>query len=180
MNLIFLTFVASWYRATATMPNYDNARHSIVLVSVYILFVSIVGWQSHFLNWKPQPVTTVFRVTIASLIAPAILEELFFRFVLLPDPFGVSFKTYLWRSLLSLFLFIIYHPLNALTFFPQGRNVFFNYIFLVLAASLGIVCTTTYWQTGSIWLPVLIHWITVAVWLSYFGGLNKLNYVENK
>ena len=178
MSLIFLTLVARLHRAIATMPN-NNGRHSVILVGIYILFASILGFATHFLSWKPQPVATVFRIAITSLVAPAILEELFFRVLLLPDPLDVSFKSYLWRSLLSLFLFIIYHPLNALTFFPQGRKVFFNRIFLVLAASLGIVCTITYWQTGSIWLPVLIHWVTVAVWLSYFGGLNKLNYVEN-
>ena len=157
-----------------------NVRHSIILVGVYILFASILGFATHFFSWKPQSVATVVRITITSLIAPAILEELFFRVLLLPYPLEVSFKSYLLRSALSLFLFIVYHPLNALTFFPQGRQVFFDNIFLVLAANLGIVCTITYWQTGSIWLPVLIHWVTVAVWLSYFGGLDKLNYVKNK
>ena len=178
MSLIFLTLAAGWYRAISTKANYHNARHLIILVGVYVLFASILGWRTGFLSWKPQPVTTVVRVTIASLFAPAILEELFFRVVLLPYPSDVSFKSYLLRSALSLLLFIIYHPLNALTFFPQGKQVFFDRIFLILAASLGIVCTVTYWQTGSIWLPVLIHWVTVAVWLSYLGGLNKLNYIE--
>ena len=180
MSLIFLTLVARLHRAVATTLNYDNARYSVILFAVYILFASILGFATQFLSWKPQPVIAVFRIIITSLVAPAILEELFFRVLLLPYPFDVSLKTYLWRSLLSLFLFIIYHPLNALTFFPQGRKVFFDRIFLILAASLGIVCTTTYWQTGSIWLPISIHWVTVAVWLSYFGGLNKLNYVENQ
>ena len=178
MNLIFLTLVARLHRAIATMPNYDNARDSFILIGVYIFFASILGFATHFLSWKPQPAATIVRVTIASLITPAILEELFFRALLLPYPLNVSFKSFLLRSLLSLFLFIVYHPLNALTFFPQGR-IFFDRIFLVLAASLGIVCTITYWQTGSIWLPVLIHWVTVAVWLSYFGGFERL-YVENK
>lgn len=179
-RLIFLTFAARRHKALAVMPNYNNARHLIVLICVYILFVSILGWQTRFLSWKPQPIATVVRVTITCLFAPAILEELFFRVLLLPYPFETSFKSYLLRSALSLFLFIVYHPLNASTFFPQGRKVFFDRIFLVLAASLGIVCTITYWQTGSIWLPVLIHWITVAVWLSCLGGSDKLNYVGNK
>ena len=180
MTLIFLTLSARLHEAIATMPNYDRARHSIVLVGVYILFALVLGWRSHFLSWKPQRVKTIVRIAIASLIAPAILEELFFRVVLLPYPGDVSFQSYLLRSALSLLLFIIYHPLNALTFFPQGKQVFFDYTFLTLAASLGIVCTITYWQTGSIWLPVLIHWITVVVWLCCLGGLDKLNYVENK
>lgn len=180
MSFIFLTLVTRLHQALVTTSNYDSARYLIVLVGVYVLFVSILGWQTHFLSWKPQPLGTVVRVTLASSIAPAILEELFFRVLLLPYSSEVPSKPYLLRSALSLFLFIIYHPLNALTFFPQGRKVFGDRIFLVLAASLGIVCTVTYEQTGSIWLPVLIHWVTVAVWLSYFGGLNKLNYTDNK
>ena len=180
MILIFLTLVVRLHEAIATMPNYDDVRHSIVLVGIYILFALVLGWQSHFFSWKPQSVAIVFQIAITSLITPAILEELFFRVVLLPYPFDVSFESYLWRSALSLFLFIIYHPLNGLTFFPQGKKVFFDNIFLTLAASLGIVCTTIYWQTGSLWLPVLIHWVTVAVWLSYLGGSNKLNYTSNK
>ena len=179
MRLIFLTLAVPWQEAISTVPNYYDLRHSIVSIGIYILFALVLGWQSRFLSWKPQPVAIVFRIAITSLIAPAILEELFFRVLLLSDPWDVSFKTYLLRSALSLLLFIIYHPLNALMFYPQGRNVFFDKIFLVLAASLGIVCTITYWQTGSIWLPVLIHWITVAVWLSYLGGSDKLNCVDN-
>ena len=69
---------------------------------------------------------------------------------------------------------MIYHPVNALTFFPQGREIFFNPIFLSLATALGIACTVTYWQTGSLWIPVLIHWLAVVVWLVYFGGLKKV------
>jgi predicted Abi (CAAX) family protease len=81
-----------------------------------------------------------------------------------------------WATL-SLFLFVIYHPLNALTFFSQGRETFFDPIFLCLAAGLGIICTITYYQTGSLWLPVLIHWLVVVVWLLCFDGLTKLKFL---
>ncbi|MFB2837851.1 type II CAAX prenyl endopeptidase Rce1 family protein [Floridanema evergladense] len=79
-----------------------------------------------------------------------------------------------WGSL-SLVLFIIYHPMNAVTFFPAGRKTFFNPIFLLLAAVLGIVCSVVYLQSGSLWLPVIIHWLVVVVWLVFLGGYKQLH-----
>ena len=35
MSLIFLTFAARLQKAIATTPNYDNVRHSIVLIGIY-------------------------------------------------------------------------------------------------------------------------------------------------
>ncbi|MEL6927869.1 MAG: CPBP family glutamic-type intramembrane protease [Cyanobacteria bacterium J06600_6] len=116
-----------------------------------------------------------------SFIAPALLEETFFRALLLPHPASNTSSTnYLLWSLISLLLFIVYHPLNAMTAFPQGKPTFFDARFLILATALGIACTTTYWQTGSIWLPIIIHWLTVVLWLSCFGGLDKLGFNFSK
>ena len=71
-------------------------------------------------------------------------------------------------------VFAIYHPLNALTFFPTGRKIFVRPIFLSLAALLGIICVIVYWQSGSLWLSVILHWIVVAAWLAFLGGYNSL------
>jgi predicted Abi (CAAX) family protease len=75
---------------------------------------------------------------------------------------------------LSLFLFVVYHPLNALSFFSRGIETFFNRIFLTLAALLGMLCSLTYLQSGSLWTPVVIHWLVVVVWLLLLGGYRKL------
>jgi len=97
--------------------------------------------------------------------------------LLLPAPSDkIPFNSYLAWSGFSLLLFVVYHPLNALIFFPQGRAVFFNPIFLILATALGVVCIITYWQTASLSIPVVIHWLAVVLWLLCFGGLTKLNY----
>lgn len=129
-----------------------------------------------FLQWNVCSCKrTIIKTIATSLIAPAILEETFFRVLLLPHPStNISLDSYIVWAGFSLFLFVIYHPLNALTFFPQGRETFFDPAFLCLAASLGIICTTTYWQTGSLWLPALIHWFSVNIWLLCFGGLTRL------
>ena len=106
---------------------------------------------------------------------PALIEELVFRVLLLPRttenlPIGL---VWFWVGI-SLVLFIVYHPLNAISFFPSGRDTFFNLIFLTLAGLLGFVCSLAYLQSGSLWTPVFIHWLVVAVWLLLLGGYGKL------
>ena len=181
MTSIFLIWSPRLGRAIATKPDLFPSQNTIVLVCLYALFTLILGWRSHFFQWEPQSSKTIVKIMATSAIAPALAEELFFRVLLLPAPSDdLSLKSRLIWSISSLFLFIVYHPLNALTFFPQAKTVFLEPIFLILAASLGIVCTIAYWQTGSLWLPVIIHWLTVVLWLSCLGGSTKLNYTTDK
>jgi predicted Abi (CAAX) family protease len=75
---------------------------------------------------------------------------------------------------LSLVLFVVYHPLNALTFYPVGRSTFMNPVFLLLAAVLGVACSIAYLLFGSIWPAVAIHWLAVTAWLLLLGGYRRL------
>ncbi|MGL5833494.1 MAG: CPBP family glutamic-type intramembrane protease [Waterburya sp.] len=160
------------------LPHCANWTILLVALGIYGLFTLTLGLVSSFLQWNLcRSFTTIVRITVTSLVAPAMLEEIVFRGWLLPDPGDdLFFDTYIPRATLSLFLFIVYHPLNASTFFPQGKETFFDPIFLTLAAALGIICTITYYQTDSLWLPILIHWLTVVIWLLCFGGLAKLKF----
>lgn len=64
------------------------------------------------------------------------------------------------------------HPLNI---FAAGHDTIFRTpVFLLSAALLGVACTVAYLHTGSLWVPVVIHWIIVAVWLVLLGGYKKL------
>jgi predicted Abi (CAAX) family protease len=163
-------------------PNSSNWTSLLIAIGIYILFTMALGLVTSFLQWNPcTRLSTIVRIIITSLIAPACLEEILFRVWLLPDPGeNISLITYIAWATLSLFLFVIYHPFNALTFFPQGRETFFDPVFLCLAAGLGIICTIAYYQTGSLWLPVLIHWLTVVIWLLCFDGLTKLKFIDEE
>ncbi|WP_208099188.1 CPBP family glutamic-type intramembrane protease [Nostoc sp. 106C] len=116
------------------------------------------------------------KILAICLFTPAITEELFFRVLLLPHVTeDVSRnKKWLWGGI-SLVIFIVYHPLNALTAYPAGFPTFMNPVFLLQAAFLGIVCTIAYFQSGSLWPSVVMHWVIVVVWLLFFGGYEKLN-----
>jgi predicted Abi (CAAX) family protease len=71
--------------------------------------------------------------------------------------------------------FIVYHPLNALTFYPAGKPTFMDWRFLTLSGLLGAVCSIAYCTTGSIWPSVFIHWIIVVSWIELFGGQQVLS-----
>jgi predicted Abi (CAAX) family protease len=71
--------------------------------------------------------------------------------------------------------FVVYYPLEGLTVYPAGLGTLTNPVFLLLAAVLGIVCTQAYFQSGSVWSAVIIHWLVVVVWLLLLRGYGKLN-----
>lgn len=166
----------------ATFPTFADWLKGIVLMLVYSLIALPFGWWSNFLQLDLQFFRKfAIRIIATSLIAPAILEELFFRVILLPCATeNMNLKNVLIWSAISLVLFIIYHPLNGITFFSAGRETFFDPVFLCLATFLGLICTVAYLQSGSIWIPVSIHWLTVVIWLLFLGGINKLKLVKVK
>jgi predicted Abi (CAAX) family protease len=139
-----------------------------------------IGFSNQFLQIEVvRSPKVILQIIATALVFPAITEELCFRVFLLPYPPESVSTAILWlRIVLSLVAFVIYHPLNAFTFFAAGRKTFIQPIFLLLAALLGAICTIAYVQTGSLWLPVFIHWIAVVVWLLFLGGYSKL-YAKN-
>ena len=174
MNSIFLILWSRLSRAIITVPDLGD-RGVFMLAIAYAFLTLVLGIMFGFLDWNPcRSKRVIVRVVVTSLFAPAILEELAFRVLLLPYPSSQLSMSDLRWSMFSLLLFVIYHPLNALTFFPQGKQTFFEPLFLGLATILGITCTVVYYQSGSLWLPVLIHWLAVVLWLLCFNGLQQL------
>ncbi|WP_299412293.1 CPBP family glutamic-type intramembrane protease [Acaryochloris sp. IP29b_bin.148] len=170
--------------ATTTLPTPRGWLVSGLILGGYGLIALGWGTQVGFLS-SPQfsaySRSVQLRVWIGSLIMPALVEELLFRSLLIPHPQeGVWEVTVLLWSGLSLMLFVLYHPLNARTFYKAGDPTFFNPTFLTLATLLGIACTCTYLLTGSIWPGTIMHWLVVAIWLLYLGGQERLSNTEAK
>jgi predicted Abi (CAAX) family protease len=163
--------------ATSTIPNLEAWLYAAALLLVFTVIALPIGFWWGFLqlevlteSWK-----TIIGIIATSFLMPAVTEELVFRVFLLPHPIEKASVSVLWLwGCISLVLFVVYHPLNALSFFSKGRKTFFNWVFLLLAALLGVVCSLTYLQSGSLWIPVAIHWLVVVVWLLVLGGYRKL------
>ncbi|NJK65465.1 MAG: CPBP family intramembrane metalloprotease [Microcoleus sp. CSU_2_2] len=175
-NYLGLFLVRRVSIAVSTIPNFTDWLVAAMLALVYSAIALPVGFWSGFLKIDVQTSQhTIVSVLIGCLLSPGIAEEIFFRVLILPHPEENVSGLVLWLwGCASLALFVVYHPLNALTFYPVGRSTFMNPVFLLLAAVLGVACSIAYLQSGSIWPAVAIHWLTVTVWLLLFGGYRRL------
>lgn len=148
-----------------------------VTLLVYGAIALPLGFNSRFLRVSHsfRNFKELFLGLLVIFIMPSLVEELIFRVLLLPHP-NEQVSTIIWClwAALSLFLFIIAHPLNALTFHPQGKPTFMTPIFLTLTGILGLVCTIAYKITGCLWVIVIIHWAVVVIWQYWLGGKEKL------
>ena len=102
-------------------------------------------------------------VAAIAFVIPAFFEEIFFRGLLIPE-----FKP-VW-VVLSISLFIAWHPLEAYLLFPKAIDLFTNPKFVTLVGLLGALCSFAYWRTKSLWASILIHWLVVVVWKALGGG----------
>jgi len=149
---------------------------------LYGIIVVPIGFRSGFLRWSTvqKSFKTKILVIVGSILSPALVEEVFFRVLIIPNIVEIMpLSRWFLLALVSLILFVLYHPLIAITFYKLGRPTFFNPIFLLLTSLLGIICTSVYKLTGSIWPSIFIHWLVVVVWLLFLDGLQKLNSSQN-
>ncbi|WP_036483327.1 type II CAAX prenyl endopeptidase Rce1 family protein [Myxosarcina sp. GI1] len=162
--------------AILRLPNLQAIEHLIMAIFIYALLALVTGFKTKFLTFAvEQNWISISRVTFTALLAPAISEEILFRVLLLPHPeenHGVNYVL-IW-VLISLLTFVIYHPVNGFTLYTAGAKTFTNPIFLLLATGLGISCIYLYLDSGSLWTPVVFHWLIVVVWLLCLGGSTRL------
>lgn len=150
---------------------------ALVLLGIYAALVLPAGIRNGFLTAHPHPLAPgpLLRLTAFLLLMPALGEEVLFRVTLLPHPLEqAGLVDLLGWGLLSTGLFVIYHPLAGASWYPAGRRVFRDPRFLLPCTLLGIVCALTYGLSGSLWPPVLIHWVVVVLWLGVLGGRRQL------
>ena len=107
------------------------------------------------------------------LVVPALLEEVLFRALLNPPPGWVALGARVGWGALSLFAYVVAHPLSAWLFRPSAVDVFTSPIFLFLVSLLGFLCLTLYLRSGSLWSSVLLHAVVVTLW-AFGGGLEQL------
>jgi predicted Abi (CAAX) family protease len=148
------------------------------LVGLYALVAIPLSISSGLAHWGFPALTwsqgglLVLRV----LLFPALIEEGFWRVALLPHSSEPISNCQRWRiGIPALTLFVLMHPLNGMTLYPAAFSTFTNPYFLSLTTLLGLVCTIAYWRSGSWWVPTVMHWAIVVVWLMAFGGYAQLH-----
>lgn len=161
-----------------TIPSLFAWLYAVALVLVLAVISLPIGFKLGFLQLQILQGSwlRILVIVARAFPIPGISEELFFRVILLPHPTeNASLEAKLLWGCISLAMFIVYHPLEGLSIFPAAFTTFTNPVFLLLAAFLGIACTLSYLQSGSIWTVAAIHWLVVVVWLVLLGGDRKLS-----
>jgi len=145
------------------------------LVPFYGMFSLIIGFYSGLLRYELISLKLMPFLLVTLFVFPSLLEEAFFRGILIPrETITRGARQIIFAITRSALLFVLWHPFNAFLFNNQAIKFFFNPAFLLIVAALGITCSYSYIISKSIWIPVLIHWLTVIIWVFFFGGRNML------
>lgn len=148
---------------------------SVVCFLVYVAMAIPIGLGSGMIKPALASWETFLYMPITLMIFPSLLEEAFFRGLLIPRNTGDGGTgRIVFFCLASSLLFVAWHPLNALTINPVAREFFLDPWFLLITFLLGLSCSLGYIHTRSLWTPVLMHWLTVFVWVLFLGGRNLL------
>jgi predicted Abi (CAAX) family protease len=172
-NFAPLPIVISRILSAVTIPRWQDVGIGFLLLAIYGGIAIAIGSKSGFLQWQPQRLTPLI---IWLFLAPALIEESIFRVLCLSHP-SETFNWVEWSlwGIVSLFAFVIYHPINAKTFYRAGNPTFFHPVFLLLAGLLGTICSIAYALTGSLLVITSIHWLVVTGWIFYYGGMERLD-----
>ena len=159
--------------AFKTLPSPETWRLSIVIFILYGAITTPIGFLTGLLRVETMeaPLWVWVLVPLVLFIRPALIEEVFFRVLMLPRPGQtLALKYRLSWIIVSLVIFVAWHPINGIVFRPEVAATFTDPAFLFIVLFLGIACSTAYLKSGSIWPPILIHWVTDVVWVLFMGG----------
>jgi len=139
-----------------------------MLLCLHWFLIAIIGFFSDWLQWAPiTPGLRAFKIGILLFFIPAFFEEIFFRGFLLS---GLARIWPRWAAWISTMLFVLWHPLQALTFGPPWASLFLNPGFLFSTLILGIILSHIRIKSGSLWPVIFIHWFAVLIWKILLGG----------
>lgn len=170
-----LKYLADNYMVGFKTSPLHGLRFSIGIISVYAFVAALVGFWSGLFTIQLIDSKIAFILPFTLFIFPSFLEESFFRGIIIPvNTREKGINHIAGFTLISSLLFVIWHPLNAVTINPGARTIFLNPYFLIVAFCLGIACSLTYIYSKSLWVPVIVHWLTVFVWIFFLGGRNLI------
>ncbi|MEJ2309357.1 MAG: CPBP family glutamic-type intramembrane protease [Gammaproteobacteria bacterium] len=143
------------------------------VLPLFMAAAAALGFGSGILTLRPLDAKITPLLPLTLFIFPSLLEEAFFRGVLIPRDIIESGAARAARAVIfSTILFVAWHPFNALVFNHSARPLFLDPWFLLIVSALGLTCGYSYVVSRSIWLPVIIHWTTVTLWVLFLGGRN--------
>ena len=148
-------------------------RRWLPILLIYAVAALVIALMTDLVEFRLAESRLFFILPVTLLVFPVLLEEGFFRGILIPQK-SLSRGKEIGYVVLSSVLFVLWHPFNALTINPTSQGVFLRIDFLAIVFLLGIACGAGYVISRSLWVPILIHWVTVLVWVLALGGRNLI------
>ena len=136
----------------------------VIYLGTSFVILSVMGsFQRIFVDEGFIPISFLF---IVPLFISSFIEEIIFRGLFLPHKSrAISRVKIRYYSIFSIFMFMVWHPAIAFLYFRSTEHLFFDPIFLSIVTLMAIANTITYLRSGSLWIPILIHWVTICIWI---------------
>ena len=148
-------------------------RFSLLVLVIYAAAALLIGFTAGLFHIARLESDLLYVLPIILFVFPSFLEEAVFRGIVIPNNTCERGRAFIIRATLgSSVLFVLWHPLNALTINPRARDIFLDPTFLLIAFLLGVAAALSYIYSRSLWAPVIIHWLTVLIWVNFLGGHN--------
>ena len=148
---------------------------SLIPVPVYLCASLVIGFRVGLFSVGVIDYPMSIVLPFSLFISPSLLEEAFFRGILIPNNAVTQSKSRIIAYIaVSTAAFVLWHPANALTINTTAAALFLDPAFLLIVTLLGITCSVSYVLSRSLWTPIIIHWLTVTIWVIFLGGRNKL------
>jgi len=164
---MIVTAKQTW-RALTTWPNASRWQAAFGIALPATVLIALSGYLGGWLYF--HPLVNHPSALLAALVLfffPALTEELVFRGLLLSWFAAYSQRLGNW---LSIGLFVLWHPLQALAFGPPWAAIFLQPSFLFATFILAIVLTHIRIVSQSLWPVITIHWALVVIWKLLLGG----------
>lgn len=143
------------------------------LVPLFVVISLPIGFAAGIFAVEPLKAKITPFLPFTLFVFPSLLEEAFFRGILIPRNVLNAGSAKASRAMgISTLVYVAWHPFNALAFNHSALPLFLDPWFLAIVGALGITCSYSYVMSRSIWVPVIIHWATVTVWVLFLGGRN--------
>ncbi len=156
-----------------------SPRHGLrcwtAILLIYTALALTIGLAGGLYSFQLIDLKRGWFLPLSLFIFPALAEEIVFRGILIPrSTSNAAISTRAWRVTASSAVFVLWHPINALTINPSAQRFFLDPIFLIVVFLLGLAAGLAYVVTRSLWVPIIMHWLTVVVWVMGLGGRNLL------
>jgi predicted Abi (CAAX) family protease len=190
MKVLSVMASRGWLSLT-TIPNAHAVWNAAAITAATTIGAGITavgtGFIHPFQDFDPPPLPSLtsprtflpWVKPLSAFLFPSLLEELFWRGILLPPPpapavAGIP-SAWMLQAGVVLMIHVATHPLAGRTIWPRGRKVFEDPRFLCLATMVLTGATASFYVSGgSVWAAAFTHGVPVLLWRDFLGGETKL------